>query len=137
MQEPEQKQPQQESEEKQRVIHGGRNLMLLGFGSIMIALLTTSVSLLIYRNTGDIYLDRSRPGYIAEGEKHGDEDEGSEDFSNEGIVDKKVLDDYSKELDSIEGRINAHENNFDEEPLTDDALGIYSYSDDEFDESNP
>lgn len=125
--------PQQveEQEEKQRVIHGGRNLMLLGIGSAIVALITTAISIFIYRYTGDIYLDRSRPGYIAEGEKHDDEDDGDEDFSNEGVVDKKVLDEYLKELESIEGRINAHENNFDAEPLTDDALGIYGYFEEE------
>ena len=40
---------------------GSRNLLILGLGSILIAGGTTSVSLAIYRNTGDIYLDRSRP----------------------------------------------------------------------------
>lgn len=120
-----------EQEEKQKVIHGGRNLMLLGLGSIIIALITTSISIFIYRYTGDIYLDRSRPGYIAEGEKREEEDDGKEDFSNEGEVDKKALEEYLKELESIESRINAHENNFDAEPLTDDALGIYGYTEEQ------
>lgn len=112
-------------EEKPRTIHGGRNLMIMGFGAILIALTTTSISLFIYRSTGDIYLDRSRPGFISEGEKHGDEDEGNEDFSNEGEVGKETLDEYLKEIDSINGRLNAHEDNFSEEQLSDDALGIY------------
>lgn len=126
-------QPKQEieQEEKQKVIHGGRNLVLLGISSIVIALITTSISIFIYRYTGDIYLDRSRPGYIAEGEKRDDEDDSKEDFSNEGEVDKKALEEYLKELESIQGRINAHENNFDAEPLTDDALGIYDYTEEQ------
>ncbi len=118
----------EENRPKQKVIHGGRNLMLLGLCSVIIALITTSISIFIYRHTGDIYLDRSRPGYIAEGEKRDEENDGNEEFSNEGMVDKKSLEEYLKELESIEGRINAHENDFDDEPLTDDALGIYSYT---------
>ena len=55
--------------------HGGRNLIILGIASILIALATTSVSLAIYRATGDIYLDRSRPGFISEGEQHNEEDD--------------------------------------------------------------
>lgn len=131
MTEDDQPKQEMEQEDKQRVIHGGRNLMLLGIGSVVVALITTSISIFIYRYTGDIYLDRSRPGYIAEGEKHDDEDDGDEDFSNEGVVDKKALEEYLEELESIEGRINAHENNFDAEPLTDDALGIYGYTEEQ------
>ncbi len=119
-------------EEKPRVIHGCRNLMILGIGAIVIALITTSISLFIYRSTGDIYLDRSRPGFIAEGEKHGDEDEGDEDFSNEGEVDKNTLNEYLKEMDSINGRLNAHEDNFSEDQLSDDALGIYQLTEELF-----
>ena len=131
MTEDDQPKQEMEQEDKQRVIHGGRNLMLLGIGSVVVALITTSISIFIYRYTGDIYLDRSRPGYIAEGEKHDDEDDGDEDFSNEGVVDEKALEEYLEELESIEGRINAHENNFDAEPLTDDALGIYGYTEEQ------
>ena len=40
---------------------GGRNLLLLCMVGIVMALVSTSISLIIYRSTGDIYLDRSRP----------------------------------------------------------------------------
>ena len=43
---------------------GARNLLILGCGAIAITAITTSLSLFIYRQTGDIYLDRSRPGYV-------------------------------------------------------------------------
>ena len=46
--------------------------------SVIIAIATTTISLIIYRATGDIYLDRSRPGYIAEDEKHTKEDDNKE-----------------------------------------------------------
>lgn len=119
-------------EEKPRQIHGGRNLMILGIGAIAIAMITTSVSLYFYRSSGDIYLDRSRPGFISDGEKHDDEDEGDEDFSNEGEVTQEVLDEYLTELDSINGRLRAHENNFSADQLSDDALGIYQPTEEYF-----
>ncbi|MBR1939350.1 hypothetical protein IJ847_01290, partial [Candidatus Saccharibacteria bacterium] len=62
----------------ERPIHGGRNLILLFVIASTIALSTTAISLSIYRATGDIYLDRSRPGYIAEDEKHNEEDDNIE-----------------------------------------------------------
>lgn len=38
--------------------------MILGLGAILIATTTTAVSLVLYHNSGDIYLDRSRPGFL-------------------------------------------------------------------------
>ena len=48
----------EETTEKRRLHRGGRNLLLLGLGSVVIALITTSISLAIYHNSGDIYIDR-------------------------------------------------------------------------------
>ena len=48
---------------------GGRNLIILGCIAATIALATTSVSLAIYHGSGDIYLDRSRPGYLPDKEE--------------------------------------------------------------------
>ena len=120
-----------QAEPKPHVIHGGRNLMILGIGAAVIALISTTVSLLIYRGTGDIYLDRSRPGYIAEDEKHDDDEEGDEDFSSEGEITQDVLDGYLEEINSISDRIRARENSFAADQLSDDALGIYTRSDED------
>jgi len=112
-------------------IHGGRNLMILGFSAAVIALLSTATSLQIYRSTGDIYLDRSRPGYISEGEKHSEEDDQKEKFSNEGEINDKVIDEYLKELEKVSERINEASDDFSSEALTDESLGI-SVENDEF-----
>ena len=112
-------------------IHGGRNLMILGFATAVIAIISTAVSLQIYRATGDIYLDRSRPGYISEGEKHSDEDDQKENFSNDGEVNQKAIDEYLKELDKVMGRISEASDDFSPEALTDDSLSI-SVENDEF-----
>ena len=46
--------PEQPIEEAPRTIHGGRNLMILGVTAIVISVITTAISLIVYRVTGDI-----------------------------------------------------------------------------------
>ena len=110
--------------EPEKKINGGRNLIILGLGAVAIALLTTAVSLQIYRETGDIFLDRSRPGYIFENEKHNVEDDQKETFSNEGEITTKAIDEYIKELTTVTERIQDSANDYSAEPLSDDTLGI-------------
>lgn len=105
-------------------IRGRRNLMILGAGSALIAVITTIASLQIYRATGDIYLDRSRPGYIFEDEKHSEEDDQKENFSNEGEVNTEAIDEYLRELDKVIKRIDDSADDFSPEPLSDDSLNI-------------
>jgi len=104
--------------------HGGRNLIILGISASVIAIVTTAVSLNIYRSTGDIFLDRSRPGYIFEDEKHNEEDDQKESFSNEGEVTQKVVDEYLQEFDKINKRITEASDDFSLEAISDDSLGI-------------
>ena len=75
-----------EDSKEKKPIHGGRNLVLLGIGAITIALITTSISLYFY-GKGDIYIDRSRPGYISEDEVHQTDEDYQEKYSDEGNVD--------------------------------------------------
>jgi hypothetical protein len=110
--------------EQEKPIRGGRNLIILGLSSAAIAALTTIVSLQIYRSTGDIYLDRSRPGYIFEDEKHNEEDDQKEVFSSEGEINQQAIDEYLGELDKIIQRIDASSGDFSPEPLSDDSLSI-------------
>ena len=77
---------------------GGRNLVLLGVASILITSLMTGVSLAIYHNSGDIYLDRSRPGDILE----------------------EYLEKLKAELDTID----SYKEPFNVEALSDERLGI-------------
>ena len=120
-----------DNQEKPKTVHGGRNLIILGVSVGVITLITTAVSLYIYRATGDIYLDRSRPGYISEGEKRNDEKDVGEEFSSDGEINTEVIDKYIEELDIIESRIDAHQSDFSNEQLSDDALGIYIEQDEE------
>ena len=111
-------------------IHGGRNLILLGLGAIAIALFTTSISIYFY-SKGDIYIDRSRPGYISEDEKHDDSDDRQEKYSNEGAITEKSLNEYLEELDRVTERIEASHHDFEPDPLSDEDLMITSNDDKE------
>ena len=109
-------------------IHGGRNLILLGLGAIAIALFTTSISIYFY-SKGDIYIDRSRPGYISENEKHDDTDDRQEKYSNEGAITEKSLNEYLEELNRVTERIEASHHDFGSDPLSDEDLMITSNDD--------
>lgn len=107
--------------------HGGRNLAILGIVSILIATATTAASLLVYRNSGDIYLDRSRPGYLP------DEEEANEEaattntnfvYSDTGALDKTELQEYLDTLKSFNDRLDSLSNPYSPDPLSDESLGI-------------
>ena len=112
------------ADSQNKPIRGRRNLIILAIGSGFIALATTVASLQIYRATGDIYLDRSRPGYIFDDEKHSEEDDQKESFSNEGEITVEALDEYLKELDTVIKRVDDSASDYSLEPLSDDSLGI-------------
>ena len=104
---------------------GGRNLILLGIGSIAIACVTTGVSLVLYHTSGDIYLDRSRPGFLPD-EKESSEEQTKETykFSDSGNLDKSALTEYLNHIQAEVKRLNQVQNPFDPAALSDDALGI-------------
>ena len=111
---------------KKRISHGGKNLVLLGIGSILIALLTTGVSLAIYHNSGDIYLDRSRPGFLPDEEEiEEEEDEEKEyDFSKSGPLTVDQIEEYLKTLRTDVDTMDTEKNPYGAKVLSDESLGI-------------
>ena len=106
---------------------GGRNLILLGVIAVVVATLSTSVSLAIYHYSGDIYLDRSRPGFLPDEEESEEEEESDEGiyvFDKTGVITKDVLDEYLEKLQIEVNAIDAYKEPFGESLLTDEALGI-------------
>ncbi len=108
---------------------GGRNLAILGVGAILLTVITTATSLALYRTSGDIYLDRSRPGYLP------DEDEMKDDqpptapdyvFPESGNLDKAELEQYLVELQKLDQRLNEFPDPYSPTPLSDESLGIPS-----------
>lgn len=105
---------------------GGKSLFLLGIIALLIATLTTGVSLVIYHNSGDIYLDRSRPGFLPDEEEIEGENEKEPEynFSKTGKLNIKDIEEYLKELNVDIKAIDSYDNPFDEGVLSDDKLGI-------------
>ena len=105
---------------------GGRNLCLLGIIAAVIAIGTTTVSLFVYRQSGAIYLDRSRPGFISETEKEEQEKDATifDVFPENGEIKEKDLDAYLEQLDALNTRLKASDN-FDPSQLDDENIGIY------------
>ncbi|MBQ2660594.1 hypothetical protein IJF93_00760 [Candidatus Saccharibacteria bacterium] len=106
---------------------GGRNLIILGVLSVVIAAMTTGVSLAIYHNSGDIYLDRSRPGFLPDEEEIEEdktEDEEEYDFAKSGKTDLAGLKEYLEKLNAVVRAIDSYEKPFGAEVLSDERLGI-------------
>lgn len=103
---------------------GGRNLAVLGIISVVVAAATTGVSLLIYHNSGDIYLDRSRPGYLPDEEEIIEGLDEDYEFDKSGEITAEVLDEYLKKLEVEVRGLEAYGDAFLAEALSDERLGI-------------
>lgn len=108
------------------IFHGNRNLILLGSAALLVTIVTTGLSLWIYRSSGDIYLDRSRPGYLPDAEEANEESDvkSSFTFSETGTLTQSDLEEYLKELKAVDERIKAIADPYSAGPLSDQSLGI-------------
>ena len=104
---------------------GGKNLVILGTSAVVIAVVFTSISLAIYHNSGDIYLDRSRPGFLPD-EKEIEEESTKNDykFSEYGEIKAADIEEYRDNLDKEIKEIDNIPDPFSAEALSDKALGI-------------
>jgi hypothetical protein len=100
------------------------NLCILGLASIIIAVVTTGISIVIYHKSGDIYLDRSRPGFLPDEEEIEQPTIEEFNFSEAGPITQYDIDEYIKhyienmnELDKIDAPFGAG-------PLSGKSLGI-------------
>ena len=111
---------------KRKMRKNGSNLVLLGIISVVIAITTTSVSLAIYHNSGDIYLDRSRPGFLPDEDENQGDDDGEPEytFSKTGKITIGDLEEYLENLEVDVRAIDSYEDPFSEDALSDEYLGI-------------
>lgn len=105
---------------------GGKNLVILGVLSVIVAFLTTGVSLALYHNSGDIYLDRSRPGYLPDEEEISQDDDIRDEyvFDKSGTINGAVLDEYMEHFEKEIEAIEAYREPFAASALSDERLGI-------------
>lgn len=107
---------------------GALNLTILGVGAVLIAALTTGVSLAIYHNSGDIYLDRSRPGYLPDEQEIEDKEEQEKnleyEFQKSGKMDMNVLEEYLENLEKEIQAVDDFEKPFGQGVISDEQLGI-------------
>lgn len=106
---------------------GGRKLILICVISIFITLCLTTVSLAIYHYSGDIYLDRSRPGYLPDDEEVEDDEEDEEgdyNFEKTGPINKEVLEEYLKKLQIEVDALDEYQDPFGADALSDEQFGL-------------
>lgn len=104
----------------------GINLIILGVGATVIAIITTSLSLFIYHASGDIYLDRSRPGFLPD-ENEVEELEAQTNnykFSDSGQIDESTLNEYLSHLKDYQDDLKDLPDPYPSHPLSDQSLGI-------------
>lgn len=104
---------------------GGRNLLIMVFAAIVVTVVLTCVSVIIYHNSGDIYLDRSRPGYLPDEEEIEEEPVPQDyEFPRSGAVTPGVLEEYLEHLQLEVEALDAYGEVFGPEVLSDEGLGI-------------
>ena len=116
-------------EEKKPKIRRGRwNLVVLGISAVLIAATTTGIALAVYHSSGDIYLDRSRPGYLPDEQEIEDDNDDDLDYKldKNGKIDMSILEQYLEELELETKAIDAYEKPFSQEALSNGQLGIPS-----------
>jgi hypothetical protein len=106
---------------------GARNIIILGIVATVITIILTVISMMIYHNSGDIYLDRSRPGYLPDEEEIEENEKEPEDkyvFSDSGAITDEVIDEFLENLNkNIEG-LEKFIEPFAPQSLSDISLGI-------------
>ena len=80
------------------------------------------------QKTGDIYIDRSRPGFLPEktetvADEPADQDQGFTLDAN-GSLSEETLQDYLDHLQAEIDKLDAVDDTFSSTPLTDESLGI-------------
>ncbi len=103
---------------------GGRNLIILGVSATIIAILTTAISLIIYDASGDIYLDRSRPGFLPEKDEIEEEQKNNYAFSEDGAINADTIDEFLEEFQKAIDLVEKIDDPFSPKPLSDENLGI-------------
>lgn len=114
-------------EQVEKTSKGSRNLLILGTGAVLAALITSLVSLYVYHASGDIYLDCSLPEADCPSARANSEENNRDDvysFPDSGNISEDDLDKYLEEIAKPADRIKKTIEVFDDDALSDESLGI-------------
>ena len=106
---------------------GGKRIIILGIAAISTAVLTTTISLAVYHNSGDIYIDRSRPNFLPDKEEIENKNPTENDykFSDEkGAITDEEIDEYLIKLEETQKKLDAIPDPYSPASISDEALGI-------------
>lgn len=97
------------------------SLLILSAFIFLISFLFVSTTLFIYHQSGDIYLDRSRPGFLPERKE---QTTPTPHFSERGIITKSTLEKYINDLDRIIFDLDQIDQILSTDPLSDKNLHL-------------
>lgn len=100
------------------------NLLILGLASTAIALITTAVSVYVYHASGDIYLDRSRPGFLPDEKEVENGLKEDYKFSENDEVNNDTLEDFLKNYKQVLDDLDRVSDPFESKPLSNESLDI-------------
>lgn len=106
---------------------GGRNIVILGILSAVITAVLSCISLGLYHYSGDVYLDRSRPGFLPSEEEIEQDaiiEKPDYNFSDSGSISGETIDEYLEKIQKEIDYLEKFENPFSDKALKDDKLGI-------------
>ena len=106
---------------------GSKNLLILGIAAIIIAVLTTTASLVVYHDSGDIYLDLSRPLFSNREKDNQPQniiDHEYEFSERQGQLTVEELEEYLIELEEAQNKLQATPDPYSPASISDEVLGI-------------
>ena len=99
-----------------------RQFALFVIACIAFAILMTSASLWLYRQSGAMKLDMSRPGY-EKVRKKVEKSQDDESYPSSGKIDKKAEDDFNKRLKKYQDDLGKM-GTFDNSSISDETLNL-------------
>ena len=100
------------------------NLLILGLVSTAVALITTAVSVYVYHASGDIYLDRSRPGFLPDEKEIEKELKEDYKFSENDEINNDSLENFLKNYKEVLDDLDKTPNPFAADTLSKESLDI-------------
>jgi len=90
--------------------------------AVVVAVVLSGASLVLYVASGAINIDLSRPGY-EENRKDTAYEEDESPFSSSGPITTETIEDFTKRLQKLQSELHGM-NNFSADAMSDEALGL-------------